>query len=122
LTTLSVDTFLPLMPQALEPTMIASLKKLALVGLIAAATAGCAAVDTANKWGSDAWVTSKVKTNLCAERGASTCADINVETHGGVVQLSGFANNQAEINGAVETARKTPGVRSVRNDIRLKRR
>jgi len=104
--------------------MISSLKKLALIGLIAAATAtaGCAAVDTANKWGSDAWITSKVKTNLCAERGASTCADINVETQNGVVQLSGFANNQAEINGAVETARKTTGVRSVRNDVRLKGR
>ena len=102
--------------------MNSSLKRLVLAGLIAAATAGCAAVDTANKWGSDAWITTKVKSNLCTERGATTCADINVETYNGVVQLSGFANNAAEISGAVETARKTPGVKSVRNDIRLKTR
>jgi len=96
--------------------------RLVLAALTLSVAAGCAAVDTANKWGSDAWITSKVKTNLCAERGAGTCADINVETSRGVVQLSGFANNQAEINGALETARKTPGVKSVRNDIRLKPR
>ena len=102
--------------------MTASFKRLLMVGLVVAATAGCAAVDTANKWGSDTWITSKVKANLCGERGASTCTDINVETHNGVVQLSGFANNQAEINAAVETARKTPGVKSVRNDVRLKTR
>lgn len=102
--------------------MNSSLKRLLLAGLIVAATAGCAAVDTANKWGSDAWITTKVKSNLCTERGATTCADINVETYNGVVQLSGFANNAAEISAAVETARKTPGVKSVRNDIRLKMR
>ena len=96
--------------------------RVVLAGMAFSIAAGCAAVDTANTWGSDAWITSKVKTNLCAERGASTCADINVETSRGVVQLSGFANNQAEINGALETARKTPGVKSVRNDIRLKPR
>jgi hyperosmotically inducible protein len=102
--------------------MSSSFKRLLLTVLIAAATAGCAAVDTANKWGSDSWITTKVKTNLCSERGASTCADINVETYNGVVQLSGFANNAAEIGAAVETARKTPGVKAVRNDIRLKMR
>lgn len=96
--------------------------RLASVGLFALITTGCAAVDSANKWGSDAWITAKVKTNLCSERGASTCADINVETYRGVVQLSGFANNPAEIAAALETVRKTPGVRSVRNDVRLKAR
>jgi len=94
----------------------------ALATLALTLSVGCAAVDTANKWGSDAWVTSKVKAAICSDRGASACAAINVETASGVVQLSGFANNQAEINGAVESARKTPGVRSVRNDIRLKPR
>lgn len=96
--------------------------RLVLAALALTVTAGCAAVDTANKWGSDAWITSKVKANICSERGASTCADINVETSRGVVQLSGFANSPAEISGAVETARKTPGVKSVRNDVRLKPR
>lgn len=96
--------------------------RLTLAALAIAVTAGCAAVDTANKWGSDAWITSKVKASICSERGASTCADINVETSRGVVQLSGFANSQAEISGALETARKVEGVRSVRNDVRLKPR
>lgn len=109
--------------RSFEPSRSSSSRlRVVLAALALSTMVGCAAVDTANKWGSDAWITSKVKANICSERGASTCADINVETSAGVVQLSGFANNQAEINGAVESARKTQGVRSVRNDVRLKPR
>jgi osmotically-inducible protein OsmY len=47
-------------------------------------------------------------------------AEINVETFKGVVQLSGFVNSQASVNRAVEVARGVPGVKSVKNDMRLK--
>jgi osmotically-inducible protein OsmY len=45
---------------------------------------------------------------------------VNVETFKGVVQLSGFANSPAEIDRAVQLARETKGVKSVKNDIRIK--
>ena len=47
-------------------------------------------------------------------------AEINVETFKGVVQLNGFVRSQADINRAVEVARGVPGVKSVKNDMRLK--
>jgi hyperosmotically inducible protein len=47
-------------------------------------------------------------------------AEINVETFKGAVQLSGFVNSQADINKAVEVTRGVGGVKSVKNDMRLK--
>jgi hypothetical protein len=54
-----------------------------------------------------------------------TCAvlkvnEINVETFKGVVQLSGFVRSQADINQAVKVARGVAGVKSVKNDMRIK--
>jgi len=46
--------------------------------------------------------------------------EINVETFKGVVQLSGFVNSQADINKAVQVARGVAGVKSVKNDMRIK--
>ncbi len=43
--------------------------------------------------------------------------EIKVETHKGVVQLTGFANSNNEIQRAVKLASETEGVRSVRNNI-----
>jgi len=37
-----------------------------------------------------------------------------------VVQLSGFADNRADIDKASDVARTVPGVRSVKNDMRVK--
>jgi len=36
------------------------------------------------------------------------------------VQLSGFVSSRADINKAVEVARSVNGVKSVKNDMRLK--
>ena len=47
-------------------------------------------------------------------------SEINVETFKGVVQLSGFIRSSADINKAVDVASKVPGVKSVKNDLRLK--
>jgi osmotically-inducible protein OsmY len=47
-------------------------------------------------------------------------AEINVGTFKAVVQLSGFVSSQADINKAVEVARGVGGVKSVKNDMRVK--
>jgi osmotically-inducible protein OsmY len=44
----------------------------------------------------------------------------NVETFKGVVQLSGFVSSQAAANKATEVARSVGGVKSVKNDMRIK--
>ncbi len=47
-------------------------------------------------------------------------AEINVETFKGAVQLSGFVSSRESIKKATEVASKVTGVKSVKNDMRLK--
>lgn len=68
----------------------------------------------------DATVTAKVKTAIASDVGVKAAANVNVETHRGVVQLSGFADSGEQASRAVEAAQKVGGVRSVQNDIRVK--
>ena len=67
----------------------------------------------------DSVITTKVKTAILNEPTLSS-AEINVETFKGVVQLSGFVNSRAAINKAVAVTRGVGGVKSVKNDMRLK--
>ena len=67
----------------------------------------------------DTAITTKVKAAIFAEKTLKS-AEINVETFKGMVQLSGFVHSQADINKAVEAARAVNGVKSVKNDMRLK--
>jgi osmotically-inducible protein OsmY len=67
----------------------------------------------------DATITTKVKADFVADK-AVDASNIKVETYKGTVQLSGFANSQAEINRAVQIARNVTGVQSVKNDVLLK--
>ena len=64
-------------------------------------------------------MTTKVKAEILNEPSLKS-AEINVETFKGVVQLSGFVNSQADINKAVEIVRRVNGVKSVKNDMRVK--
>jgi osmotically-inducible protein OsmY len=64
-------------------------------------------------------ITAKVKAELLNEPNLSS-GSVNVETFKGVVQLSGFVHDQADINRAVEIARGVKGVKSIKNDMRLK--
>lgn len=68
----------------------------------------------------DATVTAKVKTAIASDAGVRTAANVNVETFRGVVQLSGFADSDEQASRAVDAAKKVAGVRSVKNDIRIK--
>jgi osmotically-inducible protein OsmY len=83
---------------------------------------GCAPTPTREGTGEyfdDTVITTKVKAAVFAEPTLKS-AEINVETFKGVVQLSGFVNSQGDINKAVEVARGVNGVKSVKNDMRLK--
>ena len=66
----------------------------------------------------DSVITTKIKAKYVEDKAVSVL-NIGVETYKGTVQLSGFANSQAEISRTVEPAYATGGVKSVKNDIRL---
>ena len=83
---------------------------------------GCASTSKQEGTGEyfdDTFITTKVKAEILNEPSLKS-AEINVETFKGVVQLSGFVNSQADINKAVEVVGKVKGVKSVRNDMRVK--
>jgi len=67
----------------------------------------------------DTMITTKVKTAILTEPTLKV-AEINVETFKGVVQLSGFVSSQAAATKAVEVTRGVGGVKSVKNDMRIK--
>ncbi len=83
---------------------------------------GCASThkhEGTGEYVDDSVITSKVKAAILNEPTLSS-AEINVETFKGVVQLSGFVNSQADITKAAAVARDVGGVKSVKNDMRLK--
>ncbi len=67
----------------------------------------------------DAVITTKVKAAVLEEPTLKS-AEINVETHKGIVQLSGFVRSRADIDKAVKVAKGVKGVKSVKNDMILK--
>ncbi len=92
------------------------------VVVLLAGLAGCASTsksEGAGEYVDDTVITTKTKAAIFNEPTLKS-AEINVETFKGVVQLSGFVRSQADINKAVDVARKVGGVKSVKNDMRLK--
>ena len=90
--------------------------------LLVATTLGCASTRTQEGTGEyvdDTVITSKVKAAILNEPTLKS-AEINVETFKGVVQLSGFVDNQAIASRAVEVSRGIKGVNEVKNDMRLR--
>lgn len=67
----------------------------------------------------DATITAGVKAALVGDPELKA-SDINVETYQGVVQLSGFVSSAESVATAATVARTVKGVKSVRNDLRLK--
>lgn len=83
---------------------------------------GCAPTPTREGTGEyvdDTVITTKVKTAIFNEPTLKVL-QINVETFRGTVQLSGFVRSQADMNKAVGVARGVSGVKSVKNDMRLR--
>ncbi|MEK6245702.1 MAG: BON domain-containing protein [Pseudomonadota bacterium] len=68
----------------------------------------------------DGIVTAKVKSALLAEPSVKSF-DIAVVTRKGEVQLSGFVDSQAQIDQAMDIARKVDGVTSVGNEMSIKK-
>ncbi len=100
----------------------ASLGAVALAGLGACASSDeSASRRSTGEFTDDAALTAKVKTAIATDAGAKTAAAVNVETYRGVVQLTGFVDSEDQVTRAVSAAKKVQGVRSVKNDIRLKR-
>lgn len=90
--------------------------------LFVAMALGCASTakqEGTGEYVDDTVITAKVKAAIFNEPSLKS-AEINVETFKGVVQLSGFVTSQAAENKAVEVARTVGGVKSVKNDMRLK--
>ena len=68
----------------------------------------------------DSIVTTKVKTALLADKSVKG-SDISVITSRGLVQLSGYVDNQSQMDRAVEVARTVEGVQSVDNKMSVKK-
>ena len=81
--------------------------------------AGTSKQESTGEYIDDSVITTKVKAAIFNEPTLKS-AEINVESFKGVVQLSGFVGTQANIYKAVEVARGVGGVKSVKNDMRLK--
>lgn len=75
--------------------------------------------ESAGEYIDDSYITTKVKASILKEDTLKS-SEINVETFKGVVQLSGFVNSRSDINRAIDVTRSVKGVKSVRNDMRLK--
>mgnify|MGYP000706310719 CR=1 FL=1 len=83
---------------------------------------GCAVTrgqETVGAYVDDAGITTLIKSRF-VENTLVDAAAIKVETLNGTVMLSGFAKNSLERNKAETIARGVKGVKSVKNDIRLK--
>jgi len=83
---------------------------------------GCASTSKSEGTGEyvdDTVITTKVKAAIFEQPNLKS-AEINVETFKGVVQLSGFVSSNDNANTAVRTAQAVNGVKSVKNDMRVK--
>lgn len=92
------------------------------VAITLVSVVGCASTpkqEGTGEYVDDTLITGKVKTAILNEPTLKV-AEINVETFKGVVQLSGFVSSPAAATKAVEVARAVGGVKSVKNDMRIK--
>lgn len=67
----------------------------------------------------DATITTGVKAAIVGDPNLKV-SDLTVETEGGVVHLGGYVSSADDVAAAAAAARTVKGVKSVRNDLRLK--
>ena len=94
----------------------------ALAAAVLTGGVACAPTQTRQSTGEvidDSALTARVKAALINEPGVKSTA-INVETFRGTVSLSGFVDSEEQAQMAVVAAQKVGGVRSVKNDMRVK--
>jgi hyperosmotically inducible protein len=80
---------------------------------------GVVAAESPEKAVSDSWITTKVKSELAADKEVSS-THIHVKTVDGVVTLTGTTKSKGSIDRAVEDANKVKGVKSVVNNLEVK--
>jgi hyperosmotically inducible protein len=93
-----------------------------LMALLLGTASGCASSgqhESVGEYLDDAAITAGVKAAIIKDRNLKA-SEINVETYQGVVQLSGFVGSAETVATASTVARTVKGVKSVRNDLRLK--
>ncbi len=94
-----------------------------LSSLLVVSLVACAPTDkraSAGEYIDDTMITGKVKAALVADPELKA-TEINVETFKGTVQLSGFVSAPEHIPKAAQLTRNVEGVKSVKNDIAVKR-
>lgn len=77
-------------------------------------------ISEAEQVGSDAWITSTVKTKLLADDKVGGL-NIDVDTSSGMVTLTGTVSSAAERNRAIQVAKGTEGVKGVNDRLTIKK-
>ena len=93
--------------------------KYLIVAILSIFLSGCSIFQgksSPNQYASDAAATTQIKSKLIGSDIVSA-PNIHVETQNGVVQLSGFVSNNAQVREAGQIARSVSGVKSVVNDL-----
>ncbi len=93
-----------------------------IAALMLTAVVGCASTqkqESTGQYVDDTVITTAVKAAILNEPSLKV-SEINVETFKGVVQLSGFVRSEDSIGTATRVTRGVNGVKSVKNDIRMK--
>jgi osmotically-inducible protein OsmY len=85
-----------------------------------AACASTSKQESTGEYVDDSVITTKVKSLLAADDFLKSF-EISVETYKGTVQLSGFVDSQKAIDKAVEITRSVKGVKSVKNNLNVKK-
>ncbi|MBV9345272.1 MAG: BON domain-containing protein [Gammaproteobacteria bacterium] len=87
--------------------------------MLVAVLAGCAGNRTVGERVDDATITAKIKSSLAIDP-TTKARQIAVDTHEGVVQLTGFVDSADERQVASRIARNTKGVRRVQDNLEVK--
>jgi osmotically-inducible protein OsmY len=96
---------------------------LLLAAIMASTVVGCSSTPTQQSTGQaidDGVVTAKVKAKLI-EDPVTKAHQINVETFKGTVQLSGFVETDQARTRALQLARSTDGVKSVKDALEIRK-
>jgi len=91
--------------------------------MLITALAACASTSKqsgAGEYVDDSVITTKIKSLLAADDFLKSF-EISVETYKGTVQLSGFVDSQKAIDKAGEIASGVKGVKSVKNNLSVKK-
>ncbi|WP_026224697.1 BON domain-containing protein [Methyloversatilis thermotolerans] len=102
-----------------QPGKYLSAVILAVALLTAGGCASTAKQEGTGEYVDDTVITTKVKAAILNDP-VLKVAEINVETFKGVVQLSGFVSTRVMMDKAVAVTRAVGGVKSVKNDMRIK--